>query len=226
MQASQCQRVRRRATGFAAALAAFGLFAALAVATLRWQWFTAWDAQTAHTLAQQASPAVVRFLAGVSALHAPRFIFLFTVAAAAVLLWRRDLAAALTLAATVLGGATLNHLLKHTLQRPRPGLEEALGLPTDFSFPSGHVANATLLYGALAVLVLQRATLRTVRWAVVCSALLMVSTVGLSRLVLRVHWLSDVLAAVPVGMGWLAFCFSVAALLRQRAGPDRAARHG
>lgn len=227
MDALQCNRAHQTsAFGLAVALAAFALLGALAAATLRWQWFVSWDAQVAQALARHVTPTIAHFLAVVSALHAPRFIVLFTATAIAVLLWRRDLAAALTLAATVLGGTTLNHLLKHTLQRPRPGLEHALNLPTDFSFPSGHVANATLLYGALAVLVLQQAPPRLLRWAAVCGAVLMVLTVGLSRLVLRVHWFSDVLAAVPVGLGWLALCFSMTALLRHRSGAGRAERRG
>ena len=55
----------------------------------------------------------------------------------------------------VFGGATLNHLLKHTIQRPRPGMEQLTQAATDFSFPSGHAANTTLLYGALALLLIR-----------------------------------------------------------------------
>ena len=201
--------------GIAAALAAFGVFAAVAVAALRFGAFATLDEQVAAALGRHASPALTAFMAGVSAWHAPHAIVALMVVAALVLLLRRNRAGALLLVGAVLGGATLNHLLKQTIRRPRPGLEHLLAATTDYSFPSGHVANATLLYGALAALVVQHAAPRPLRWAGVACAALLVALAGCSRLVLEAHRLSDVLAALPVGLGWLALCLGAAAALRR-----------
>jgi membrane-associated phospholipid phosphatase len=197
-----------------AAVAAFGVFGAVALGMA----FGAWDGLDgwmATALARRADPGLTAFMAAVSAWHAPLAIVALTALAGAVLLWRRDVAGALILAVTVLGGATLNHLLKHGIQRPRPGVDPMLGALTDYSFPSGHVTNSTLLYGALAALVVSRAPRPCARWAAVCCAIALVLLVSLSRLVLEAHRLSDVLASVPVGLGWLALCLAGAAALRR-----------
>jgi len=198
--------------GVATALAAFGLLAALAVATLGLQAFDVADARVADWLAQHAGPATQTFMRGISALHATRVVLLIAALGAGLLLWRHDGRAALTLAVAVVGGGVLNHGLKHALRRPRPGMDAASAAGTDFSFPSGHVALATLLWAALALLLVRAGTARRVAGAL---ALAMVLLVGLSRLVLRAHWLSDVLAGALLGAGWLALCLAAAAALRR-----------
>ena len=79
-----------------------------------------------------------------------------TTLVALVLAWRRDWIDMAMVLVVVFGGATLNHLLKHGLQRARPVFGQVATGPTDFSFPSGHVANATLLYGVVAALIICR----------------------------------------------------------------------
>ena len=124
-----------------------------------------------------------------------------------MLVWRRDWIDMATVLVVVFGGAALNHLLKHALRRARPG-EPATG-PTDFAFPSGHVANATLLYGVVAALLLCRVGAWPMKTAVALGAALGVASVALSRLVLGAHHPSDVLAAVLVGVAWLALCLTL-----------------
>lgn len=153
----------------------------------------------------------------VSLLHKPRVIAAATIVVALVMFARRDRRGALQMLVTLLGGSALNHLLKHTLQRARPGMSLVPGLPTDFAFPSGHVANATLLYGMLVVLVLQRSTSPALRAAVIPLAVLMIALVATSRVVLGAHHPSDVIAGALVGVGWIALCMVPFALLTRRA---------
>lgn len=72
------------------------------------------------------------------------------------------------------------------------------------SFPSGHTLNATVVLGLTAYLLVVGSTRR--RWRVVAvSALgLLVAAMGLSRVFLGHHWLTDVVAGWAVGLGWLA----------------------
>lgn len=199
----------------ALALGAFATFAALAVATLRLGAFDGLDARAAAALAVPDAPWWHALMGGLSALHAPRGIVVMTLAAALGWAGRREFAAALALLAAVGGGAALNHLAKHTLQRPRPGLEPALAGATDFAFPSGHVANATLLYGTLAALLLARVRSPGWRCTIAGAAAALVAAVAASRLVLGAHHASDVLAAVPLALGWLALCQAVLAGVRR-----------
>ncbi|GAB5536187.1 MAG: hypothetical protein Rubg2KO_24360 [Rubricoccaceae bacterium] len=91
--------------------------------------------------------------------------------------------------------------LKQIFQRARP-LDQLLAAD-GFSFPSGHAFAATVFYGMMVVLV-WRLTER--RWLRVLAAVIGPATilaVGLSRVYLNVHYLSDVLAGWSIGLAWL-----------------------
>ena len=199
----------RRVVALAVATVSMFLFVALTVAVLSGNGVLAsMDALAAQALGQQAHAGAGPALSIVSALHVPRGILILTALSSAVLLWRRDRPAVLLLWVVVLGGATLNHLLKHTIQRPRPGQEHAVNLATDFGFPSGHAANATLLYGALVMLLMPHLRSPRARVAVVLAAVLLAALVGISRVALGAHRLSDVVAGALLGIGWLSLCWA------------------
>lgn len=122
----------------------------------------------------------------------------------------------LTLVLTVPVGMVLNVLLKNVFQRARPSFEDPLLTLSSYSFPSGHAAAATLFYGVLAAYLICR--VKSWRWQVLIAllAVLLVALVGLSRIYLGVHYLSDVLAAVAWSSGWLAFSLTAAGTWRRR----------
>lgn len=92
-------------------------------------------------------------------------------------------------------------ILKITLERARP---VAMYDGADrFSFPSGHVASSIVLYGFLAFL-LTREKEAAFRWIITLLATGLVGLIGFSRLYLGAHWLSDVLASLGLGTGWVA----------------------
>jgi undecaprenyl-diphosphatase len=178
-------------------------------------WADALDAQVALAMVRLASPQLRAFMEGLSAAHGPRGIAAATAVVAALLIAARQRADALWLLLVVFGGAALNHWLKHTIQRPRPGLELLNAAATDFSFPSGHAANTTLLYGALAVLVFRHARSRWTRALATAFAASAVLLVGSSRLVLGAHRFSDVVAGVLLGLLVLALGIGARAALRR-----------
>ena len=92
-------------------------------------------------------------------------------------------------------------LLKLGLQVPRP--EIVTSLPDSFSFPSGHVLRAVVAYGFLAVITARTVPVRY-RWIPYGVAVILSTAVALSRLYLGVHWLSDVLGSVTLGLAWVA----------------------
>jgi undecaprenyl-diphosphatase len=108
-------------------------------------------------------------------------------------------------------------LLKASFDRPRPDLGPAVPLPESAAFPSGHATAGAASLGALAVLVAERLPSRRARvwlWAMV--AVLGVG-VGLSRVALNVHYVTDVLAGWCLGVAWLAACLLVRDAIRMRA---------
>ena len=112
------------------------------------------------------------------------------------MLWRATRRAdALFLAAAVVGITVLVPVLKAVYERARPDLGTAIALPHSYSFPSGHAATAVVLYGALGILLAERASsrLRAAGWLV--GAALLALAIGTSRVLLNVHFVSDVARA-------------------------------
>ncbi|MES2510662.1 MAG: phosphatase PAP2 family protein [Pseudomonadota bacterium] len=112
-------------------------------------------------------------------------------------------------------GMLLNVLLKNIFQRQRPSFDQPLLTLVTYSFPSGHAAAATLLYGVLAawlVTVLRRSW--HVHVIVLCAC--MVLLVALSRVYLGVHYPSDVFAAMASSTAWLAIVFTGVSTWRKR----------
>jgi membrane-associated phospholipid phosphatase len=126
------------------------------------------------------------------------------------------------LACVILGQNVLTRTIKELADRVRPDLNpiaETLGP----SFPSGHTAAAAAFYAA-AALVLGRGRPRVERALLTGGAVAITVAVAGSRVLLDVHWLSDVLAGVALGWAWFAAC-SVAfggRILRFGAAAERA----
>jgi len=107
------------------------------------------------------------------------------------------------LAGAYVGAWALSETVKDLTRRARPPAAQAIGHWTGYAFPSGHTTKATAVYGMLAALL----AAATPRWGhkVTCwtAAALLAGLVGLSRLYLGAHWLTDVLGALALGAAWL-----------------------
>jgi undecaprenyl-diphosphatase len=165
------------------------------------------DEAVRRWVVQASGPALIDAATVLSTAHTARGIAVIVAGAVALLLALRDRAGALWLVLAFYSGAALNHALKHLFQRPRPGQAEFA--VTDFAFPSGHAAQAVLLYGALVALLWRHTPSRAWRAAAVCAAALLAGAVCASRLVLQAHWFSDVIGGMLVGGLWLALALAV-----------------
>jgi undecaprenyl-diphosphatase len=110
---------------------------------------------------------------------------------------RPDLA--LYLIVVQMGSFTLNALLKEIIDRPRPALWELRGQHAWASFPSGHAIASVSVLLTVALLLRQE---RGWRWPLWVATILLLFSLY-SRLYLGVHWPTDVLAGVAVGLIWL-----------------------
>ena len=136
---------------------------------------------------------IVTQLGSYQALLAATFLGLVRLA------WRRDWRAALLLAAITLSGRLLIELQKSWTGRLRPEDQDHLVAAQSYAFPSGHAANATIVFLCLALLLPRTARGRTLAvWAAAVLAL----AVGVSRPMLGVHWPSDVAAGWAFGLAW------------------------
>jgi len=138
---------------------------------------------------------------------------------AAVLLWRgrRRPEAAVVLAATI-GAALLVDAFKRLYGRIRPPAAEQLMIETNPALPSGHALGSIVVLGVLAAVVVLATRHTLLRVAAVATAALGVLTIGLSRLYLGVHWLTDVVTGWFLGGAWLAVCVTTLCVLTRRRG--------
>ena len=127
---------------------------------------------------------------------------------------------ALYLALAVGGGQLLSVVAKAAVHRARPcvGRAVALHCPHSYSFPSGHALAAAGGYLALAVVTVGLVGPRS-RRLVTGVAVGLPLLVAATRVVLGVHYLTDVLAGLALGWGWVALCTGL--LARWRAEEDR-----
>jgi membrane-associated phospholipid phosphatase len=146
------------------------------------------------------------------------------VAAVAYQLVRRGRAAdAVLLVVVALGGQLLVVTAKAGYERPRPDVGSAIDLPSSFSFPSGHAATGVAVFGLLGLLAATQARTRARRTAAVVGGFAVGVAIGASRVVLNVHYVTDVLAGACLGLAWLMTCLLVAcwARARRRRARDR-----
>ncbi len=130
--------------------------------------------------------------------------------------WR----AALYLAATLAAAALSEDLVKLLVARSRPSAGLYGGWDA-YAFPSGHATKSAALGGALLIMIAPTlAGTRARRLAVLCM-MVPVLAIGCSRLLLDVHWVSDVAAGFALGAAWAG---ALGLLYRRRPGRVVAAR--
>jgi undecaprenyl-diphosphatase len=117
-------------------------------------------------------------------------------------------------ATIALSSTAMMLILKTIFSRDRPLvplLKPALG----YSFPSGHSLMSFAFYGLLIYLCYMYIENKVVRWVLIILLATLVFLIGFSRIYLRVHYASDVLAGFSMGIIWL--CFSIWMLNRIEA---------
>jgi undecaprenyl-diphosphatase len=136
-------------------------------------------------------------------------VVLMMVAISGMFLWltKHKYSALLLLIATI-GGILLNNLLKVGFGRPRPQLVEWGTNVASWSFPSGHAMSAAVVYGTVAYLAARLQDRRLHRVVTLMCAGVLIVLIGVSRVYLGVHYPSDVLAGVVIGLAWAGFCMA------------------
>lgn len=159
-------------------------------------------------------PELLRLAKALTNLGAPLYVDLLALVAALVLLaWRRPRAAAYVLVVRV-ATQILDALIKALVARHRPRLAHPVAHAAGFSFPSGHAAGAASVYLPLAVVIgalVTRAAFRRTAWVL---AVLLCLVVATTRVLLGVHYPSDVIAGLTLGAVVTA---AVTPVLRGRA---------
>jgi undecaprenyl-diphosphatase len=139
----------------------------------------------------------------------PTLLGLIAVATLVLLARRRPGAVALLLGAAA-GSVLLHQAIRWGLPRPRPPALFRTEIASGPGFPSGHAMFAAVAYPLLGLLLAENWRNAWPRRAVMTLAWLVPVLVGLARIHLALHWLSDVVAGWTAGAVWLLLCCRVA----------------
>jgi undecaprenyl-diphosphatase len=197
---------RARAATFTVVIGLAGLIASLVVLGsiaegVRDQEVFALDAWATPFLHGIASPALDSLMLGLTDMGSSMVIVPVFVVVMALLIRARRYGSALFLATASGGALILNATMKLFFERPRPQLPWAQVLP-DYSFPSGHTMNGIVFYVALAVIAWSIFG-RRIGLASFAFASVLAFGIGVSRIYLGFHYLTDVVGGILAGNAWL-----------------------
>jgi undecaprenyl-diphosphatase len=220
MSAHPLRRERHNLTPLITVSSAALVFAILLVLVrLQWAPLESADRGAAnHLNALVAGHSVlVSAIKGITWLGSDGVLWVVILGATIVLAVRRRWRLAVYLLATGAGAIVLDPILKSLVGRLRPVVADPIAHGTGSSFPSGHSLGSIVCYGALFLVFVPatRGRWRTVFTSVVVA---LVAVIGISRLLLGVHYLSDVIGAWAIGVTWLGLTAFAFELTRHAAG--------
>ncbi|HEX2492204.1 MAG TPA: phosphatase PAP2 family protein [Steroidobacter sp.] len=174
------------------------------------------DVVLSGALREHLDHETLRVFSIITHLGDPEFLMGLSVVVGALLLLRRRWLLAGAWATAIISGGLLIRLLKTIFQRSRPLHDHGLAAAHSWSFPSGHAAGSMLVYGLIAYLIVRHAPAKWHLPAALTSAALIVF-VGSSRVLLQVHYMSDVLAGYFSAAAWAAIWIAGLEAVRWRS---------
>jgi len=145
-------------------------------------------------------PLLVKAALLLSSIGQPTVLVACTVILGGWLSFRGNARLALVLMLVILVGRALTEVQKYLVGRVRPALEPHLVRAETHAFPSGHSAGSMIFFITLALAI---APERPWRGWVIAIAVLVSLLIGISRVMLGVHWPSDVIGGWTFGLFWV-----------------------
>lgn len=181
--------------------------------------FHKFDLAVTDTVRSAASPSLTKLVTLITHLASSHIIIPIALLLAAVLAFvfkrRWD---AISLAIALIGSSLFNEVMKHLIQRARPAWEHWVHA-SGYSFPSGHSMVSMSFYGMLGYIIWLHLKEQGKPAAyVLVLTLLLIICIGLSRIYLGVHFVTDVLAGYAAGAVWLLACIYAMQWLKGRGG--------
>ena len=159
------------------------------------------------------TPDVTRFMVDITNLGGVYLALFVTCAMTLYLLYKRYWWELFNIFLVIGGGETVLVLLKLLFHRPRPTLQ--LLMAHGYSFPSGHAFSAVIVYGFLIYITWKLIKSEALRLIIFSAAILLIILIGISRVYLNVHWLTDVLGGYAAAFVWLVFCIIMVNTIKQ-----------
>jgi len=174
------------------------------------------DQWTRGFVARLDQTPIYSFFAWITKLGSKSFMFPFTIVMSAVLLYLyRNVVPVIFFAFGTLGSRYLNRLIKHIIERDRPSISALLDAE-GYSFPSGHAMNSIVCFSLLAYFMSRKFSSKQASRMTWLVASLMILLIGISRYVINVHFLTDIIAGFFFGSIWVFLLLLIYRKIRNR----------
>jgi undecaprenyl-diphosphatase len=200
-------------------LAALGLFTIISHEVL-WEKEEELDHNIFNFLSQHVvSPSLTPFMETVTYFASSRFLQIAYGLVILVYLFRKNWKRALEIGVIGIGGFLINYVMKLSFQRVRPAgpLIDPLH---NFSFPSGHATSGFIFYGLLIYLLWKARIPAIYKYVTGVLLISLALLIGFSRVYLRVHYPTDVIAGFCIGLAWLLLCTWLLEKLKKKSGME------
>ena len=143
----------------------------------------------------------------ISSLAGRNFLIVASAALIIYLLYKKEHKKAIVFLTAYLGGIALNKILKELFQVPRPS-DDLIPIQ-GYSFPSGHAMSAVIFYSLLVFMFYKKIQNKIARIIFIVANGLIILLVGLSRVMLKVHTIYDVVGGYVIGLLWLFIIYKI-----------------
>ncbi len=167
-------------------------------------------------VARIRTPSLTSAAIDITALGSSTLVILLSAIAVLVLLAMRDRRGALQLLLAAAGAGILTFITKNMIERIRPEDVNQLIVVSGFSYPSGHSVSASALYLTIAIVACRYVRQASARTMIVLAAFVVSILVAASRVYLGVHYATDVLSGLLLGVAWALLLTSFFALHAHR----------
>jgi len=173
--------------------------------------------RTPGDLARPIGPEwVKRVSLEISAMGSAPVLTIIVLLICGYLFLEKNPAAAWTILFASVSGTILNQILKNLIGRERPQIVPHLSEISNSSFPSGHSMLSAIIYLTVATLLTKTVHTRAAKIYLIGSAFVLAFLVGLTRVIIGVHYPTDVVAGWMAGTAWAIICWFLAGWFSRR----------
>ncbi|MEO6313690.1 MAG: phosphatase PAP2 family protein [Chitinophagaceae bacterium] len=162
-----------------------------------------------------ASPLFIEAMKNVTVLGSSLFLLPAYTAVITWLLFKKKAQLAIDIAVIAVSSTAIMFALKAYFHRQRPELPIIKGI-SGYSFPSGHSLSSFIFCSIMIYLVWQTGLSLTRKYLLMLFFLLLAFTIGLSRVVLNVHYATDVIGGFCLGIIWAILSFAIMKKIRKK----------
>lgn len=173
------------------------------------------DTAVLNFVKMHSTPILVNIMLVVTFFGSTKFLLPAYIIIVGLLLWKHKKVIALQIGIIAGSSTLIMYLLKDYFQRHRPNSVLGNNL-TSYSFPSGHSVSSFIFFGIISYMVWKTNISTPKKYSIAFLLLLYTLAVGMSRIILMVHYATDVIAGYCFAIAWLIISFWVIEIIHEK----------